>query len=148
MKNIITLLLSGVLLLALAQPALSHELKPEEAGHPLRIAAYALHPVGYVLYNGILRPAHALISKPGAREFFGHKEDPFQWAAPQADTQPPPAAPTAIEEDTGFESEAPTSFEELEKKLEQSEVEEGSTPEAEEQPAGPDYKFRPRWQHP
>jgi hypothetical protein len=60
-----------VLLLALTLPILllgstaiaSHaddEYDPTEAGHPLRVAAYILHPVGVILDTLIFRPMHWL----------------------------------------------------------------------------------------
>lgn len=75
MGKISVLSLSLMLLLALSAPAASHEIEPEEAGHPLRVAAYVLHPVGFVLYHGIIRPAHFFISLPGMSQVFGHTED-------------------------------------------------------------------------
>lgn len=84
MKKLFIVWLSLAVSLAFAQPALAHELEPEEAGHPLRVAAYILHPVGYVLYHAIFKPAHALISLPGAREVFGHKQDAFDKAPSKA----------------------------------------------------------------
>jgi len=46
---------------------------PQKAGHPVRIIAYALHPVGVVLDLLIFRPAHWIGSLPGVDEFFGHE---------------------------------------------------------------------------
>lgn len=46
---------------------------PQRAGHPVRIIAYALHPVGVVLDLLIFRPAHWIGSRPGLDEFFGHE---------------------------------------------------------------------------
>lgn len=85
MKKLFAVCLSLAVSLACARPALSHELEPEEAGHPLRVTAYILHPVGYVLYHAIFKPAHALISSPGASEVFGHKRDVFDKSSPEAD---------------------------------------------------------------
>ena len=56
-----------------ASPALADEYEPLEAGHPLRIIAYILHPVGVVLDLLIVRPAHWLVSQDGLDEFFGHE---------------------------------------------------------------------------
>ena len=75
MGKISVLSLSLVLLLVFSAPAASHEIEPEEAGHPLRVTAYILHPVGYVLYHGVIRPAHFFISLPGMSQVFGHSED-------------------------------------------------------------------------
>jgi hypothetical protein len=49
------------------------EYDPQRAGHPVRIAAYVLHPVGVILDVLIFRPAHWLGSQPGLDEFFGHE---------------------------------------------------------------------------
>jgi hypothetical protein len=49
------------------------EYDPQRAGHPVRIAAYILHPVGVVLDLMIFRPAHWIGSLPGVDKFFGHE---------------------------------------------------------------------------
>ena len=48
-----------LLLLALALPATAQarEYRPRRTGHPLRIVAYVLHPVGYILDRLIFYPA-------------------------------------------------------------------------------------------
>lgn len=46
----------------------------EEAGHPLRILAYALHPIGVLLDYGIMRPCHWLGHQPGLKVLFGHED--------------------------------------------------------------------------
>lgn len=48
-----------LLVVALQAPALAQaaEYKPRKAGHPVRIVAYALHPVGYLLDRLIFYPA-------------------------------------------------------------------------------------------
>lgn len=85
MKRVFAVCLSIAVLLAYAQPAAAHELEPEEAGHPLRVTAYILHPVGFVLYHAIFKPAHSLISSPGAKEVFGHKRDVFDKSPAEGD---------------------------------------------------------------
>jgi hypothetical protein len=59
--------------LAAAAPARADEYDPQRAGHPVRIVAYALHPVGVMLDLLIFRPAHWIGSLPGLDEFFGHE---------------------------------------------------------------------------
>lgn len=54
-------------------PALADEYDPQNAGHPLRIAAYLLHPVGVVLDLLIFRPAHWVVSHEPLDKFFGHE---------------------------------------------------------------------------
>lgn len=61
---------------ALAFPvaAGAHDHDPERSGHPLRILAYAFHPVGYVLDAVLFRPFHWLGHQKGVREVFGHDD--------------------------------------------------------------------------
>lgn len=47
--------------------------EPLRAGHPLRIVAYALHPVGVILDYAIFRPAHWLGSHEPLRTLFGQE---------------------------------------------------------------------------
>jgi hypothetical protein len=47
---------------------------PEEAGNPVRIAAYLLHPVGVALDWLIFRPAHWLVNREPFRTIFGHED--------------------------------------------------------------------------
>jgi hypothetical protein len=68
------LLLAFVLALP-ASEARADEYDRARAGHPLRIAAYILHPIGVVLEYSIFRPAHWLVHWEPAAEFFGHRED-------------------------------------------------------------------------
>ncbi len=45
-----------------------------ESGHPLRIVAYALHPVGVLIDALILRPAHWLVHHEPMTTLFGHRD--------------------------------------------------------------------------
>ncbi len=45
-------------LLAVASPAAAEEYDETYSGHPLRIVAYVLHPVGVILDTLIFRPFH------------------------------------------------------------------------------------------
>lgn len=60
-------------LLAVA-PAFADEYDPESSGHPLRIAAYVLHPVGVILDTVIFRPAHWIGSFEPFKTLFGHED--------------------------------------------------------------------------
>lgn len=62
-------------LLAAASPALADEYDEDASGHPLRIVAYVLHPVGVALDYLLLRPAHWLASHEPLKTVFGHEED-------------------------------------------------------------------------
>ena len=73
------MLLSGLLAVlamaafAVATPARADEYDPQRAGHPVRVIAYVVHPVGVMLDLLIFRPAHWIGSLPGLDEFFGHR---------------------------------------------------------------------------
>jgi hypothetical protein len=83
--------LSLAALLISASPAISHEVAPEDAAQPVRMIAYVLHPVGYVLYQGVVRPLHGLASLPVMRDLFGHKEDVFEQKIWEPNACGPPA---------------------------------------------------------
>jgi len=68
--------LAAVLALAAlgsATAARADDYDPQRAGHPVRILAYAIHPVGVVLDLLIFRPAHWVGSLPGLDKLFGHE---------------------------------------------------------------------------
>jgi hypothetical protein len=62
-------------LLGAASPAAADDYDPLRAGHPLRIIAYALHPVGVAFDYLLFRPAHWLGHKEPIRTIFGHTGD-------------------------------------------------------------------------
>lgn len=66
-------LVTAIFALALASPAAADRYDPQQAGHPARILAYALHPVGVMLDLLIFRPAHWIGSHEPLATFFGHK---------------------------------------------------------------------------
>ena len=66
-------LATAAVLLALSAPASADRYNPQQAGHPMRIVAYAVHPVGVLLDLLIFRPAHWIGSKEPLATFFGHK---------------------------------------------------------------------------
>lgn len=66
----LTLLLGASLV---ASPATADRYDSSDAGHPLRIVAYVLHPVGVILDYLIFRPAHWLGSREPIKSFVGHK---------------------------------------------------------------------------
>jgi len=65
--------LAAALWLAMPMAAAADDYDPQRAGHPVRMIAYALHPVGVIVDILILRPAHWIGSLPGLDEFFGHE---------------------------------------------------------------------------
>lgn len=67
-------LLAGAFVVAGFAPGIAaDDYDPQKAGHPVRILAYVVHPVGVVLDLVIFRPAHWIGSLPGLDEFFGHE---------------------------------------------------------------------------
>ena len=49
---------AALALLAVASPAAAEEYDETYSGHPLRVVAYVLHPVGVILDTLIFRPFH------------------------------------------------------------------------------------------
>ena len=60
--------------LTIASPVLADEYDEDSAGHPLRIVAYVLHPVGVAIDYLILRPAHWIVSQEPMKTVFGHED--------------------------------------------------------------------------
>ena len=69
---LLPLLLAGVP--ASGSDSAEDEYDPTETGHPLRIIAYVLHPVGVVLDTLIFRPAHWLGSKEPIKTLVGNTD--------------------------------------------------------------------------
>ena len=72
-RRLLSALLCAVTL-SMATPALADEYDEEAAGHPLRIVAYVLHPVGVAIDYLILRPAHWIVSQEPMKTIFGHED--------------------------------------------------------------------------
>lgn len=72
--RIATVILLVSLGLATASPALADPYDKERAGHPLRVAAYVLYPIGALIDILIMRPAHWLISQEPFKGAVGHKD--------------------------------------------------------------------------
>ena len=73
-RSLAALALLACMALAAAS-ASADEYDARRAGHPLRVVAYALHPVGVALDWLIFRPAHWVGSQPGLSYLFGHDVD-------------------------------------------------------------------------
>lgn len=59
--------------LAVSAPASADRYDPQKAGHPMRILAYVVHPVGVMLDLLIMRPAHWIGSHEPMATLFGHE---------------------------------------------------------------------------
>jgi hypothetical protein len=59
--------------------AYAHDAYDDSESHPLRLAAYAAHPVGYAIEWLVMRPVHFVVSHPQLEKIFGHlpHEQPF-----------------------------------------------------------------------
>jgi hypothetical protein len=55
-------------------PAAADKYEPKRAGHPLRIIAYVVHPVGVILDYLIFRPAHWIGSHEPIKTLVGHED--------------------------------------------------------------------------
>lgn len=85
MKRKLGIALLALGLVALTIPAAAHRYTRHTDGHPLRVVAYVLHPVGVALEYGIARPIHWLVSRNDLDIVFGHQpklaeeNDYFEW---------------------------------------------------------------------
>jgi hypothetical protein len=78
-KRLLTGLGLVVVLLGGVPTAYAHDAYDDTQADPLRLLAYALHPVGVAVEWLFTRPIHFVVSQPQLEEFFGHEphEDPF-----------------------------------------------------------------------
>jgi len=75
LRRSIAVLSFAASLALVAAPAAADEYDARRAGHPLRVVAYVLHPVGVALDYLLFRPAHWVGSQPVIRTIFGHDVD-------------------------------------------------------------------------
>ena len=73
-RRFAALLASLLFAVSISNPVAADEYDSENAGHPLRMVAYVLHPVGVIIDYLILRPAHWLGSKEPFKTAFGHED--------------------------------------------------------------------------
>lgn len=65
-----------VLWASVAQASEGPQYDPLEAGHPLRLAAYVLHPIGVAADYCLMRPAYWLVQHEPLATIFGAEQDP------------------------------------------------------------------------
>lgn len=70
----LTLLALAMMGVASATPVRADDYDEKSSGHPLRIIAYVLHPVGVAIDYLLLRPAHWLGSREPLKTIFGHED--------------------------------------------------------------------------
>jgi hypothetical protein len=71
-KFIVPLVVAAGLLVCGATTANAHDAYDDSESNPLRIVAYGVYPVGYLLEHAIFRPIHFLVSNPQLEPMFGH----------------------------------------------------------------------------
>jgi hypothetical protein len=66
-------------LVAMPATGRAHDAYDDSQSHPLRLVAYAVHPVGYALEWLVTRPIHFVVSTRSLERVFGHTahENPF-----------------------------------------------------------------------
>lgn len=72
MKRLIAVL---IVAMAVATPVLAAQPVDDyddSQSHPLRVAAYLVHPVGYAVKWAIFQPIHWVVAQPGMQDVFGH----------------------------------------------------------------------------
>jgi hypothetical protein len=65
---------TALAMLAVASPAAAEEYDETYSGHPLRVIAYVLHPVGVILDTLIFRPFHWIGSHEPIKTLVGQKD--------------------------------------------------------------------------
>ena len=76
MRSLLVVLAVSMSLLATAPAARAEDdYDAKRAGHPLRVAAYILHPVGVILDRILFRPAYWLGSHEPLRTLFGRTDE-------------------------------------------------------------------------
>ena len=79
MKKFLSTLVVVAGLVAMPATGRAHDAYDDSQSHPLRIVAYAVHPVGYALEWLVMRPFHFLVSTKSLERISGHTahETPF-----------------------------------------------------------------------
>ena len=79
MKQMIMTLVVAAGLLAVPATGRAHDAYDDSESHPIRLIAYAVHPIGYAIEWAVMRPIHFLVSGPRVERVFGHTphETPF-----------------------------------------------------------------------
>jgi hypothetical protein len=54
----------------------------DSQSHPLRLAAYIIHPIGFTLEWLVTRPFHELVAQPDLAPVFGHTSHEYYGDAP------------------------------------------------------------------
>jgi hypothetical protein len=78
-KHLLMALVVAAGLVVMPATGRAHDAYDDTQSHPLRLIAYAVHPVGYALEWLVMRPVHFVVSQRRAERVFGHTphETPF-----------------------------------------------------------------------
>ena len=81
-----------------AEPSGYYDGYDDSQAHPLRILAYAVHPVGFALEWLVTRPIHAIVSQPELHRVFGHQSHRWDFCCgmPQETTPLPAPVPAPV----------------------------------------------------
>jgi hypothetical protein len=75
--------IAAVTILATASSARAQaDAYDDSQSHPLRIAAYLLHPIGYTLEWLVTRPFHELVAQPDLEPLTGHEPHGYYGDSP------------------------------------------------------------------
>ena len=79
MKHLLIALVAAVGLVMVPATGRAHDAYDDTQSHPLRLIAYAVHPIGYGIEWLVMRPIHFLVSQPNLEKITGHTphETPF-----------------------------------------------------------------------
>ncbi len=79
MKRLLLVLGLAIGFLAAPMTAGAHDAYDDSESHPLRLAAYVVHPIGFAAEWLVMRPIHFVVSHPRLERIFGHvpHESPF-----------------------------------------------------------------------
>ncbi len=75
MRKTIGMVLAAILFAVAAPAAQADEYESDRSGHPYRMLAYLVHPIGVVLDFLVLRPAHWVGHQEPFKTLFGHEDD-------------------------------------------------------------------------
>lgn len=79
MKRLVMSLVLAAAVVGGAATARAHDAYDDSEANPIRLAAYAVNPVGWFVEWVAIRPLHFLVSNPQLERIFGHvpHENPF-----------------------------------------------------------------------
>jgi hypothetical protein len=82
MRTLIALVAALMLMTTAAQADTWADEYDDSQSHPLRLLAYAVHPVGYTLEWLVTRPIHEFVAQPDLEPVFGHDPHAYYGESP------------------------------------------------------------------